>query len=102
MLFIDKQGIVRYKHIMDQPGHLLDSEEILGRWQGSSKACRAWGAHSALLRVCGVACLVRSTCRRGHGRQSTAAHRGTLYTSLPTLIKGDVDRASFLPEDFVS
>lgn len=27
---IDKQGIVRYKHIMDQPGHLLDSEEILG------------------------------------------------------------------------
>ena len=29
-VIIDKQGIVRYKHIMDQPGHLLDSEEILG------------------------------------------------------------------------
>ena len=29
-VFIDKQGIVRYKHIMDQPSHLLDSEEILG------------------------------------------------------------------------
>jgi peroxiredoxin len=28
-VFIDKQGIVRYKHIMDQPRHLLDSEEIL-------------------------------------------------------------------------
>ena len=26
---IDKQGIVRYKHIMDQQGHMLDSEEIL-------------------------------------------------------------------------
>jgi peroxiredoxin len=26
---IDKQGIVRYKHIMDDPGHLLDSETIL-------------------------------------------------------------------------
>jgi peroxiredoxin len=30
-VFIDKQGIVRYKHIMDDPGHLLDSEEILGQ-----------------------------------------------------------------------
>ena len=29
-VIVDKQGIVRYKHIMDQPGHLLDSEEILG------------------------------------------------------------------------
>lgn len=29
-VIIDKEGIVRYKHIMDQPGHLLDSEEILG------------------------------------------------------------------------
>jgi peroxiredoxin len=29
-VIIDKQGIVRYKHVMDQPGHLLDSEEILG------------------------------------------------------------------------
>jgi peroxiredoxin len=29
-VIIDKQGIVRYKQIMDQPGHLLDSEEILG------------------------------------------------------------------------
>jgi peroxiredoxin len=28
---IDKQGIVRYWQIMDQPGHLLDSEEILGQ-----------------------------------------------------------------------
>jgi len=27
---IDKQGVVRYKQIMDQPRHLLDSEEILG------------------------------------------------------------------------
>jgi hypothetical protein len=27
---IDKQGVVRYKHIMDQPRHLLDSEAILG------------------------------------------------------------------------
>jgi peroxiredoxin len=26
---IDKQGIIRYKHIVDQPGHLLDAEEIL-------------------------------------------------------------------------
>jgi thioredoxin-dependent peroxiredoxin len=26
---IDKQGIVRYLHVMDQPGHLLDTEEIL-------------------------------------------------------------------------
>jgi len=29
-VFIDKQGIVRDRHIMDDPGHLLDSEEILG------------------------------------------------------------------------
>jgi peroxiredoxin len=29
-VIIDKQGIVRYKQIMEQPGHLLDSEEILG------------------------------------------------------------------------
>jgi peroxiredoxin len=27
---IDKQGIIRFKHIMDAPGHLLDSEVILG------------------------------------------------------------------------
>jgi peroxiredoxin len=26
---IDKQGIVRYMHVMDEVGHLLDSEEIL-------------------------------------------------------------------------
>jgi peroxiredoxin len=26
---IDKQGIVRYKHVMEDPRHLLDSEEIL-------------------------------------------------------------------------
>jgi glutaredoxin-dependent peroxiredoxin len=25
---IDKQGIIRYKHIMDESGHLLDSEDI--------------------------------------------------------------------------
>ena len=29
-VIIDKQGIVRYQHVMDQPSHLLDSEEILG------------------------------------------------------------------------
>ena len=28
-VIVDKQGTVRYKHIMAQPGHLLDSEEIL-------------------------------------------------------------------------
>jgi peroxiredoxin len=28
---IDKQGIVQYMHVMDQPGHLLDSEEILAQ-----------------------------------------------------------------------
>jgi peroxiredoxin len=28
-VIIDKHGIVRYLHVMDQPGHLLDSEEIL-------------------------------------------------------------------------
>jgi peroxiredoxin len=28
-VIIDKEGIVRYKHIMDEPGHLLDSEAIL-------------------------------------------------------------------------
>jgi peroxiredoxin len=25
---IDKQGIIRYKHIMEDAGHMLDSEEI--------------------------------------------------------------------------
>jgi glutaredoxin-dependent peroxiredoxin len=25
---IDKQGIIRYKHTMDESGHLLDSEDI--------------------------------------------------------------------------
>jgi peroxiredoxin len=29
-VIIDKQGIVRYRHVMDHPGHLLDTEEILG------------------------------------------------------------------------
>ena len=29
-VIIDKQGMVRYRHVMDQLGHLLDSEEILG------------------------------------------------------------------------
>ena len=28
---IDKQGIVRYKHIMDEPSHLLDSGEIVSQ-----------------------------------------------------------------------
>jgi peroxiredoxin len=28
---IDPQGIVRYKHIMDQQGHMLDAEEILAQ-----------------------------------------------------------------------
>jgi glutaredoxin-dependent peroxiredoxin len=30
---IDKQGIIRYKHIMQDAGHMLDSEEILGTVQ---------------------------------------------------------------------
>jgi peroxiredoxin len=30
-VIIDKQGIVQYMHVMDQPGHLLDSEEILAQ-----------------------------------------------------------------------
>ena len=30
-VIIDKQGMVRYKHIMEHAGHLLDSEEILGQ-----------------------------------------------------------------------
>jgi peroxiredoxin len=29
-VLIDKQGVVRYKHITDQPSHLLDAEEVLG------------------------------------------------------------------------
>jgi peroxiredoxin len=29
-VIIDKQGIVRYRHVMDHAGHLLDTEEILG------------------------------------------------------------------------
>jgi peroxiredoxin len=29
-VIIDKQGIVRYWHVMDHAGHLLDTEEILG------------------------------------------------------------------------
>jgi peroxiredoxin len=36
-VIIDKQGIVRYKHIMDQPSHLLDSEEILGEVERVAK-----------------------------------------------------------------
>jgi peroxiredoxin len=27
---IDKQGIIRYKHVMSDPGQALDSEDILG------------------------------------------------------------------------
>ena len=34
---IDKQGIVRYKHIMDEPGHLLDSETILAEVEKAVK-----------------------------------------------------------------
>jgi peroxiredoxin len=30
---IDQQGIIRYKHIMPDPGHALDSEEIFGAVQ---------------------------------------------------------------------
>ena len=30
-VIIDKEGMVRYQHIMDHAGHLLDSEEILGQ-----------------------------------------------------------------------
>jgi peroxiredoxin len=30
---IDKQGIIRYKHIMQDAGHLLDSEEIFSAVQ---------------------------------------------------------------------
>jgi glutaredoxin-dependent peroxiredoxin len=29
-VLVDKRGVVRYKHIMDEPSHLLDSEVILG------------------------------------------------------------------------
>jgi len=29
-VLIDRQGIVRYKHVMNQPGHHLESAEILG------------------------------------------------------------------------
>jgi thioredoxin-dependent peroxiredoxin len=34
---IDKQGIVRYKHIMDNPGHLLDSETIVAEVEKVAK-----------------------------------------------------------------
>jgi peroxiredoxin Q/BCP len=37
-VIVDKQGIVRYKHIMDQPAHLLDSEEILGEVEKVAKS----------------------------------------------------------------
>jgi alkyl hydroperoxide reductase subunit AhpC len=37
-VIIDKQGIVRYIHVMDQPGHLLDSEEILAQVGKVAKA----------------------------------------------------------------
>ena len=30
---IDQQGIIRYKHIMQDPGHALDSEEIFSAVQ---------------------------------------------------------------------
>lgn len=30
---IDKQGIIRYKHIMEDSGHILDSEEIFSTVQ---------------------------------------------------------------------
>jgi peroxiredoxin len=31
---IDKQGVVRYKHVMQDAGHLLESEEILKTVEG--------------------------------------------------------------------
>jgi peroxiredoxin len=37
-VIIDKQGIVKYIHVMDQPGHLLDSEEILAEVTKVAKA----------------------------------------------------------------
>jgi peroxiredoxin len=34
---IDKQGIVRYVHVMNEAGHLLDSEEILAEVEKVAK-----------------------------------------------------------------
>jgi peroxiredoxin len=36
-VIIDKQGIVRYLHVMDNAGHLLDSEEILSEVAKAAK-----------------------------------------------------------------
>ena len=32
-MIIDKQGVIRYKHIMEDAGHILDSEAILNTVQ---------------------------------------------------------------------
>ena len=37
---IDKQGIIRYKHIMEDAGHLLDAEEILNTVKTSVTAAQ--------------------------------------------------------------
>jgi glutaredoxin-dependent peroxiredoxin len=37
-VIIDKQGIIRYKHIMEDAGHLLDSEEIFRTVQNVATA----------------------------------------------------------------
>jgi glutaredoxin-dependent peroxiredoxin len=37
---IDKQGIIRYKHIMEDPRHLLDAEEIFNTVKTSVTAAQ--------------------------------------------------------------
>ena len=37
---IDKQGIIRYGHVMDNPGHLLESEEIFNTVKTIATAAR--------------------------------------------------------------
>jgi peroxiredoxin len=37
---IDKQGIIRYKHIMEDAGHLLDAEEIFNTVKTSVTAAQ--------------------------------------------------------------
>jgi glutaredoxin-dependent peroxiredoxin len=39
-VIIDKEGTLRYKQIMDHPGHLLDSAEILGEVAQVTKLIR--------------------------------------------------------------
>jgi peroxiredoxin len=36
-VIIDKQGIVRYLHVMNETGHLLDTEEILAEVEKVAK-----------------------------------------------------------------